>query len=236
MENKSKTLEKQNKQLVNEKAQLQQQVADLFEILNQMKGGAEIPDLHKRFKLSKVEEQYISSNESRYSDQRINSNSDSDYLLGEGEISDLFSIGDDANPVTHSENWLSQNEILKEVDPVSVANEKSTTNDKKMREIEEEPIFEENEEKKGDPELILHRGTNNDDLLQNIFGESTLVFISQASMFGLTVVMWLVLCLCVLYSPDSDSLSNTGYQFQGPSVCAPMSAAHFISTSNFKFY
>jgi hypothetical protein len=63
--------------LKSEKAELQKQVEQLLSILSKVKSGSEDFDLHKRFKISEIEERYVQRNYSGTTEDRQKSSSDS---------------------------------------------------------------------------------------------------------------------------------------------------------------
>lgn len=235
LEKKSSSLEEQNKQLKGEKDVLQQQVSDLLAMLNQMNSGTNLPDLHKRIKTGELEEQLVEKYDSGTTEQKLNSHSESDFLLGEEEESELFSSGEDDSCIRKTENWLNQNDILNHVKDIPSKGRSSSTKENDNSFCSGTNFPDRSNEQVAKDQLILHRGEDQDDLFNSLFGENVGNILSQASMLTLTIVMCLILCFCGVDQDEKTTIPRD-YHSQTPGMRNPMSADFFESTSYLKSY
>jgi hypothetical protein len=198
-------------------------------MLGQMKEGNNTDEIHKRFKVSEIEDQFIELNRSGTTGLVNDSYNNSGSFLNEGEESEFLSSNEEDIGLIKTESWLNQNDIINQV---------SNSPSRRVFSIDNniEGIFsseKESEEVQNlEPErLILLRGKIDDGFVNNIFGETGGNLLAQASMFTLTIVMCLVLCLTG-YSSESDSYSNRDYQASSPGMRTPMFSSYFETPDN----
>lgn len=235
LEQKSSSLEEQNKQLKGEKEALKQQVSDLLAMLSQMNSGASIPELHKRFKTGEFEEQQVENCDSGTTNQKLNSNSESDFLLGEEDESELFSSGEDDSCIRKTENWLNQNDILNQVKDIPGKRRSSSTKENDNSFCSGTNFPDRSNEHSEKDQFVLQRGEDQDDLFNSLFGENVGNILSQASMLTLTIVMCLILCFCGVDHDEKSSIPRN-YHAQTPGIRSPMTTDSFESTSYLKSY
>jgi hypothetical protein len=198
-------------------------------MLGQMNEGNNTDEIHKRFKVNEIEDQYIELNRSGTTGLVNDSYNNSGSFLNEGEESEFLSSNEEDIGLIKTESWLNQNDIINEV---------SHSPSRRVFSIDNniEGIFssekESEEVQNSEPErLILLRGKIDEGFVNNIFGETGGNLLAQASMFTLTIVMCLVLCLTG-YSSESDSYSNRDYQASSPGMRTPMFSSYFETHDN----
>lgn len=220
-------------QLKTEKQQLQDKVTELLALLGQMNGGQNTDEIHKRFKVSEIEDQFVEWNRSGTTRLVNDSNNISGSFLIEEEESEFMSSSQEEIDILKTESWLNQNDILNQVSHSPSKRILGISND-----IDLSFISDKNSDwaQEFEPErLILRRGKIDDDFVNNIFGEQVDNFLSQASMFTLTIVMCLVLCLTG-YSAETNSYSNRDYQAGVPGMRTPMFSGYFETYNNSASY
>lgn len=229
LEKRTTNLEQQNVQLKSEKAELQNQVEQLLSILSQVKSGSGDVDLHKRFKISEIEEQFVQRNYSGTTDDKQRHSSESSPFSCEGEESEFLSSGEDNSGIMKTENWLNQNDILSQV--INGCNNKHSSS----THIHEEEVWLplEKIEMEQTDRFILHRG-NKDDMYDSIFEENNGGILSQAFALTLTVVMWLVLWFNTAEFAEKGGYRD--YHAIAPGARTKMSTNYFETDSSFHLY
>ena len=155
-------------------------------IINNMEDKKSAEEIRKRFKISEVEEQALDHAESANNIINIHSQNESGSFLLEEEESELLSSGEDDFGILKTESWLNQNDVINQVLKSPSKKNISSTQDlegsfssghNQLDSSHEEP-----------EKFIIQRGEGGNEA-NGLFGETVGNFLSQASMFSLTILM-----------------------------------------------